>query len=120
MIQNTRSWKEVPLNCMSEWMNTFYKSKEGINLSIECPICDLKQLHRYYDSCNNIHRIIDGNNFIGTGDLWEWCSSCYHFSRCYAAIPDWWNCHLEIDQSETCRTPEFLEIAIRKKSLFSN
>jgi hypothetical protein len=119
MSQNYRQWKEIPLDLLSKWMNTLNLSKEGISLSIDCPIYNQNKLHRYYHKANDLQRIIDGKIFVGTGDLWEWCSSCYHFSRCYAAIPDWWDSKLEINSSDIHQTPEYLKIAIQVASKIS-
>ena len=70
MSENHRQWKEVPLDLLAKWMHTLDRSKEGLNLSIECPICNQKKLRRYHNKANDQQIIIDGKNFTGTGDLW--------------------------------------------------
>lgn len=115
MSKADSSWKDVPEESFSQWLNIFNASREGFNVSAPCPICEEKTLHRYYRMDDGEERIIQGNRFIGSGDLWEWCGSCRTFAMYSAAIPEWWTCDLSVDQSSLTLNPEPIEEAFRKR-----
>jgi hypothetical protein len=111
-------WKNAPEEYRHSWIQTFSKSLEGLNLSSPCPICGQVTLHHYYQQVGpKKNFILHGRNYIGRGDLWEWCSSCYTFERYYAAIPDWWNFELSVDSSSLKSYPDVLEQAIRSMAM---
>jgi hypothetical protein len=111
-------WQNVPENYRHRWIQIFSNSQEGINLFEPCPMCGQNTLHHYYQYMGEKKSfILNGKNYTGRGDLWEWCSSCRTFERYYAAIPDWWNFDLPMDNSRLVSDPDELEKAININNL---
>jgi hypothetical protein len=108
-------WKNVPEEYEDVWVKIFSTTNEGVNLSSPCPICGQTTLHHYYQQIGpKKDFILHDRKYIGKGDLWEWCSSCHTFERYYAAVPDWWDFSLPIDNSQVMSYPDALEEAIRE------
>lgn len=103
-------WKSVPAEYIEKWREIFSDNQEGCNLSICCPICKEKGLHRYYQTArrvekkeNDIHRV--------KGAEWQWCSFCRCFEHGQVSVPDWWDSRIEIDGNKLMAIPEILEMA---------
>jgi hypothetical protein len=108
-------WTQIEQEIAVKWRSIFHKSKIGINVDGDCPICNKATLHRWYLVGRPIEQIIEGNKFVAQGDLWEWCSSCKVFEHYSSLVPDWWKCDLEVNLKELRFTPNVIEGARRKK-----
>ena len=108
---NGMDWRGVPLELDREWQTVFQATQEGLNLAAPCPVCGSCSLHRWYDLHRERVREFQGKTFIGDGGLWEWCSSCYCYEHCSAAVPYWWVCNLNVDKSKFTHDPSAIEDA---------
>jgi len=106
-------WKGVPEEYAKKWVKTYSDNKEGAHLSDSCPICNHKELHRYYQMGKPIDRIVDSNKYIATGAEWQWCGFCRHFEHMQSLVPDWWKCDLQIDGNKLTVIPAVLDLAYR-------
>jgi len=113
--QPNRQWKDVPAQHLKAWQDTFQSSREILKLSGDCPMCGKAELYRWYWAYRPEAGEIDGQRFVATGGLWEWCSACKSFAHYRAAVPDWWACDLEVNTEELTSYPTAIEEAIRKK-----
>jgi hypothetical protein len=59
--------------------------------------CETNRYHRWYQIGESIDRVIEGREFVATGGLWEWCSSCHCFEHYSGLVPEWWSCDLEVE-----------------------
>lgn len=109
-INNTK-WKGVPLHLIECWNKTFQGTRETLNISAPCPVCGASTLHRWYQVGEPIDRIVQGQRFVAKGGLWEWCSTCHAYSHASAFVPDWWECHLEVNITALTAEPEEIERA---------
>ena len=85
-----------------------------------CPICSKKKLHKYYYVYSYEKKRISGEDFIGNGGLWNWCSSCKHYEHFSSAIPSWWigkTESLDIDEKKLKSKPEEIERALKEKNI---
>jgi hypothetical protein len=112
MSKSSQEWKDIPDNFFQTWTDTFNQSRESINLTANCPICSSQNLRRYFLIISPKEKVIEGNRFVGQGELWEWCSNCRHYVHYTALIPDWWSCDLQIDAQSLTDTPETIERVI--------
>lgn len=108
---NDGYWKSVPIEYIENWRTIFFNNKEGPNLSISCPVCNNKELHRYYQIGTKARATIKSDQNIVKGAEWQWCSFCRVFEHGQVQVPDWWVPTLEIDGDKLTAIPEILDIA---------
>ena len=114
MSTQSPDWQDVPLELHSIWNHIFSLSKEGINLSTPCPVCECKTLHEYYQAIKPLDRVILGQRFVAHGALWTWCSSCHSYEHFSAFVPEWWHDTLPVDETKLTHQPEALEEALNR------
>jgi hypothetical protein len=91
-------WDEVPEEKYRAWADAFKSSQESLNLSVSCPLCNSKSLHRWYEGGHPTDRILDGTRYVArNAGLWQWCSSCGALFHASADVPEWWNPPLDIE-----------------------
>lgn len=94
---NNECWKSVPEKYIEKWNSVFSKSREGPNLSANCPICQNKGLHRFYQVGKKLKLSVDSELYIAKGSEWQWCSYCRSFEHGEVLVPSWWASELKID-----------------------
>lgn len=105
-------WTDVPVDKNIIWMRLFDEHRrDGLYLTAACPVCNKKTLHQYYTVGRYENTESRGVRYIGTGSLWEWCSSCYCYAHYSALVPSFWQDKLEVDEAKLTPLPELLEIA---------
>ena len=109
-------WKSVPEKYVGKWNSIFSKSREGPNLSANCPICQNKGLHRFYQVGKKIKLSVDSELCIAKGSEWQWCSYCRSFEHGEVLVPSWWSSELKIDGNKLTAIPEILDMAYKDES----
>lgn len=102
---NDEYWKSVPIEYIEKWKSIFLSNREGYNLSVRCPVCNNKGLHRHYQ----LGIELDPN--VIKGAEWQWCSYCRIFEHGQVQVPKWWVPSLEIDGNKLTAIPEILDMA---------
>lgn len=108
---NNRYWQSVPIECIEEWKSIFRNNTEGAHLSENCPVCQNKELHRYYQVGRRMEAITGSNQYIARGAEWQWCSFCKSYEHQQVLVPAWWVPCLEIDGNKLTAIPEILDMA---------
>ena len=111
-------WREVPNEFWEQWNNILKLSKsnkDNLDISFSCPVCQTKNLHKWYLAGIPINKIFDGVKYIARGNLWVWCSNCGCCQHYSASVPEWWKNDLEVDLSKLTVSPEAIEEARLKK-----
>ena len=96
---------------IEKWRNIFDNNKEGSNLSVCCPVCRNKELHRYYQIGKMVKLSKSEEKYISKGSEWQWCSYCRIYEHAEVQVPDWWIPDLEIDGNKLTAIPEILDMA---------
>jgi hypothetical protein len=85
-------WDELPPEKYKVWADAFRSSQESLNLSVPCPLCSSKSLHRWYEGGRPLDKVLDGVRYVAqSAALWQWCSSCGILLHGSADVPEWWN-----------------------------
>lgn len=106
-------WHDVPLQAVDAWRRIFEASREGLNLAAPCPVCSVRELHRWYNAGQPEEHIIRGRRFVARGGEWQWCSHCRSFQHFSGLVPDWWSCDLAVDTAKLTSYPDAIEEARR-------
>ena len=110
-------WEGVPAEYTERWRRIFDNNKEGPDISICCPICHNKGLHRYYQTGKRMKSPADSEQYSVRGSEWQWCSYCRTFEHAEVKVPDWWIPSLEIDGNKLTAIPEILDIAYQDEKI---
>lgn len=102
------TWKGVPAEKNSEWRDIFNNCQDVLKISVCCPICNQKELYRFYHIEKKERKTISNISFIGSGSLWEWCRNCKHYEHMSVYVPEWWTCDIKIDESKLRHDPDYL------------
>ena len=113
---NDGYWKNVPEKYIEKWNSIFLRSREGPNLSANCPICHNKGLHRFYQVGKRLKLSVDSEQYIAKGSEWQWCSHCRSFEHGEVLVPSWWVSELKIDGTKLTAIPEILDMAYEDES----
>jgi hypothetical protein len=105
------TWSSVPRELDKAWMDIFYASQEGLNVSAPCPVCGTASLHRWYQVGRPEERFSDGRRYVARGGQWQWCSTCRTFDHSSSLVPEWWSCDLPVDEARLTMTPGAIEQA---------
>ena len=107
----------MPLDLIADWRAAFeaaWQGREGLSISVPCPVCGAMALHQWYQVGRPIERLVAGRRFVAEGGLWQWCSNCGSYEHSSALVPEWWSCDLPVDKSKLTAEPEALEQALRR------
>jgi len=116
----SRPWRGVPLDLTAAWTRAFQASRLGNRLDIPCPACGCKTLNRHYTLDGPIPNAGYSTKYVGSGGLWEWCSSCWTYEHSSALVPIGWRPELlHIDESKLTAEPEALQDALEQAHLGS-
>ncbi len=110
-----RRWRSIPQPKMAAWREVFASSPGGADVDAHCPLCNARELHRYYLVGRKLEQVSGDQRFVAQGACWEWCSSCGTFEHYSGLVPNWWESDLVVDEAKLTMLPDVLDSAVRKK-----
>ena len=113
-MNTTQQWQGVPTATVDAWRSLFNSAptSEAMNLTVPCPVCGARTLHRYYALEKEAPRELRGASYRGPGSYWEWCSTCHSFEHMHGYVPAWWSVPLlNVDHARLTAVPDLLEAA---------
>jgi hypothetical protein len=67
-------------------------------------------LNRWYSVESNSPRMLNGSRYLGSGRLWEWCSTCHTFEYYPDGyVPEWWVAPYQVDAANLRYDPGPIE-----------